>query len=214
MLGQYLKLKRKNNMKRIFIILFMLAAVNQADAEIAHTRIYQDTSMEWRDVGNRTIWPWDYSLEIGLSSNVVGQIPDSFYKGMQLSILSNGNFGWTNWTGMMLMDNFFDNTNWYGALLGDTYFTQNDLSGADFRGAKLSQDGMWDAEFSYNYYWEGNPPMFPPGYTYTDNEIYMVSPGGGNGGNPTPEPSSIALYVVGIVALALIYRKRKLDKKK
>jgi len=201
-------------MKKTFIILFMLVAVNQADAELVHTRIYQDTSMEWRDVGNRTIWPWDYSLEIGLTSNVVGQIPDSVYKGMQLSILSNGNFGWTNWTGMMLMDIFFDNTNWYGALLGDTYFAQNDLSGADFRGAKLSQTGMWDAEFSWNYYYEGNPPLFDPGYTYTDDEIYMVSAGGGNGGNPTPEPSSVAFIMVGVVALALIYRKRKLDKKK
>ncbi len=202
-------------MKRIFIILFMLAAVNQADAEIAHTRIYQDTSMEWRDVGNRTIWPWDYSLEIGLSSNVVGQIPDSFYKGMQLSILSNGNFGWTNWTGMMLMDNFFDNTNWYGALLGDTYFTQNDLSGADFRGAKLSQTGMWDAEFYYNYYYEGNPPLFAPSYTYTDEQIFMIpAEGGGSQGPSAPEPSSVALSVAGIVALSLIHRKRKLDKKK
>jgi len=197
-------------MKKIFIVLFMFAFVCQADAEIAHTRIYQDTSMEWRDVGNRTIWPWDYSLEIGLTSNVVGQIPEGFYPMMELSILSEGNFGWSSWTGMMLMDNFFDNTNWYGALLGDAWFIQNDLSGADFRNAF----NWGDTEFSYNYYWEGNPPLFDPGYTYTDDEIYMVSAGGGSPGPSAPEPSSVALSVVGIVALALIYRKRKLDKKK
>jgi hypothetical protein len=204
-------------MKKIIITLFLLSFTFEANAELIHTRRYLDKEMVWQDVGNRRnelFFPWEYSMEIGLNSDVVGQIPDSFYKGMQLSILSNGNFGWTKWTGMLLMDNFFDNTNWYGALLGDTYFFQNDLSGADFRGAKLSQDGMWDAEFSYNYYWEGNPPMFPPGYRYTDENIYMVSPGGGNGGNPTPEPSSVAFFVVGIVTLSLVYRKRKLDKKK
>ena len=197
-------------MKKIFIILFMIAAVNQADAEVAYTRIYQDTDGVWQDVGNRTAYHWDYSLEIGPGISIVDQIPEGLTQGIQLSILSNGNFSHSGWTGMWLMDNFFDNTVWYNALLGDTWFMQNDLSGADFRNAF----NWGDTEFSYNYYWEGNPPLFDPGYTYTDDEIYMVSAGGGNGGNPTPEPSSIALYVVGIVALALIYRKRKLDKKK
>ena len=133
-------------MKKIFIILFMFANVCHVDAEIAHTRRYQDTSMSWRDVGNRTAWPWQYSLEIAPGRNVVGQIPPDFYSMMDLSILSNGNFGWTDWTGMLLMDNFFDNSNWYASLLGDTFFAQNDLSGADFRGR------IGEPEFAYNYY--------------------------------------------------------------
>ena len=195
-------------MKKIFIILFMIAAVNQADAEVAYTRIYQDTDGVWQDVGNRTAYHWDYSLEIGPGISIVDQIPEGLTQGIQLSILSNGNFSHSGWTGMWLMDNFFDNTVWYNALLGDTWFMQNDLSGADFRNAF----NWGDTEFSWNYYYEGNPPLFDPGYTYTDEEIYMVSSGGGNGGNPTPEPSSIAFFVVGIVSLALIYRKRKLDK--
>tara|TARA_R110002074_G_scaffold284243_1_gene455909 strand:+ start:325 stop:918 length:594 start_codon:yes stop_codon:yes gene_type:complete len=197
-------------MKKIFIILFMFAVVCQADAEVVYIQRYQDTDMEWRDIGNRTAWPWQYNLEIAPGVNVEAQIPTTSYSIMELSILSEGNFGWTAWTGMLLMDNFLDNTNWYSALLGDVYFAQNDLSGADFRNAF----NWGNTEFAYNYYWEGNPPLFDPGYTYTDDEIYMVSAGGGNGGNPTPEPSSVAVFVVGIVALALIYRKRTLDKKK
>ena len=194
-------------MKKTFIILFMLVAVYQADAEVVYTQRYQDTSQAWRDIGNRTIWPWQYNLEISPGNGPIGQIPEGFYPMMELSILSDGNFGWSSWSGMLLMDNFFDNTNWYGALLGDTFFAQNDLSGADFRNAF-----SWgDAEFAYNYYYEGNPPLFDPGYTYTDDEIYMVGNTGGSGPN-IPEP---ATFMIGVIAaFALLRRKNRLDKKK
>ena len=93
-------------MKKIFIILFMFAVVCQADAEVVYIQRYQDTDMEWRDIGNRTAWPWQYNLEIAPGVNVEAQIPTTSYSIMELSILSEGNFGWTAWTGMLLMDNF------------------------------------------------------------------------------------------------------------